>query len=138
LARVNQAHSVDRLHRLGVDFALSIDNVAGELLATQLLGEEYVEVEPEFRVSRVLARGLAGRHPWQLDELNRFGCKVVALVRAAKVMVSFDDDFAVREDDQLVLCGSPQSIDDYLDAHPESRPLVAEKPQVDLESPASS
>jgi len=118
MARVNQSQSVDRLHRLGVDFALSIDNVAGELLASQLLGEEYVEVEPEFRVSRVLAHGLAGQHPWQVEALVRFGCKVVAIARAGQVLVSFEPEFTIHANDQLFLCGSPQGIDAYLEAYP--------------------
>lgn len=122
MARVNQSHSVDRLHRLGVDFALSIDNVAGKLLAVQLLGEEYVDVEPELRVSRVLAPGLTGEHPWHVDALSRFGCRVVAVARESEVLVRFDPDFTIRDGDQLFLCGSPQSIDSYLEAHPESLP----------------
>ncbi len=122
MARVNQAHSVDRLHRLGVDYALSIDSVAGELLATQLLGEEYVDVEPELRVGRVRAAGLAGEHPWQLGELERFGCKVVALARNGEVLVSFDEDFRIQGEDQLFLCGRPEELDAYLDEHPEAQP----------------
>lgn len=122
IARVNQSQSVDRLHRLGVDFALSVDSVAGELLATQLLGEEYVEVDPELRVSRVLANGLVGQNPWKADLAERFGCKVVALVRDGNVLVSFDEDFTVQPSDQLFLCGSPEAVDAYLEAYPEARP----------------
>lgn len=122
MARVNQSHSVDRLHRLGVDYALSIDSVAGELLATQLLGEEYVDVEPELRVGRVRAAGLTGEHPWQLGELDRFGCKVVALARSGEVMVSFDANFRIQDDDHLFLCGRPEELDAYLDQHPEAQP----------------
>jgi Trk K+ transport system NAD-binding subunit len=122
MARVNQSHAVDRLYRLGVDYALSIDSVAGELLATQLLGEEFVDVEPELRVSRVLAHGLAGQHPWRLEAMERSGCKVVALARGSKVMVSFNDDFELQEDDELFVCGSPDSIDHYLEVFPKAQP----------------
>jgi len=123
IARVNQAQSVDRLSRLGVDFTLSVDNVAGELLAARLLGEEFVEVEPELRVSRVLADGLEDQHPWKVDLLSRFGCKIVALVRAGEVLVSFDEDFTIQGDDQIFLCGSPQSIDAYLEERPGAMPV---------------
>jgi len=122
MARVNQAQSVDRLHRLGVDFALSVDNVAGELLAARLLGEEFVEVEPELRVSRTRADGLEGNHPWHVDLLGRFGCKVVAVAREGDVLVHFTDDFALQTEDELFLCGSPQSINSYLQAFPQARP----------------
>jgi len=122
IARVNQAQSVDRLHRLGVDFALSVDNVAGELLAARLIGEEYVEVEPELRVSRALADGLEGNHPWHVNLLDRFGCKVVAVSRAGEVLVNFTEDFVLRADDEIFLCGSPQSINSYLQAFPRAQP----------------
>jgi len=122
IARVNQAQSVDRLHRLGVDFALSVDSVAGELLAARLLGEEFVEVEPELRVSRVLAAGLEGGHPWHVDLLGRFGCKVVAVARAGEVLVHFVEDFAIQANDEIFLCGSPQAINGYLQAFPQARP----------------
>ncbi|MGA9573300.1 MAG: NAD-binding protein [Lysobacterales bacterium] len=119
LARVNQAHSVDRLHRLGADFALSVDRVAGELLASRLLGEEYIEVEPELRVNRLQANGLEGQHPRRVELLERFGCKIVAVARSGEVLVEFDDNFLIQKDDEIFLCGSPQSIEVYLGEFPQ-------------------
>jgi len=124
IARVNQAQSVERLSRLGVDFALSVDNVAGELLAARLLGEEFVDVEPELRISRVLADGLVGLHPWRVDLLERFGCKIVAVARAGHVLVSFDEHFTIQADDQIFLCGSPQSVDSYFEDRPAAIPAA--------------
>lgn len=121
IARVNQAQSVDRLHRLGVDFALSVDSVAGELLAAHLLGEEFVEVDPELRISRTMASGLEGDHPWRVDLLGRFGCKVVAVARAGEVLINFEDDFSIQAEDEIFLCGSPQAINNYLQAFPQAR-----------------
>ncbi|MCW8925307.1 MAG: NAD-binding protein, partial [Xanthomonadales bacterium] len=122
IARVNQAHSVDRLHRLGVDFALSVDNVAGELLASRLLGEEYVEVEPELRVTRLHVHGLGGQHPRQADLLERFGCRIVAVARGGEVLVGFGNDFLIQEDDEIFLYGSPNSIEDYMKVYPQNPP----------------
>jgi len=124
IARVNQAHSVDRLHRLGVDFALSVDNVAGELLASRLLGEAYVEVEPELRVSRLHTEGLEGQHPRSVDSLEGHRCKIVAVSRGGEVLVSFDDDFAIQKGDEIFLCGSPESIDVYLQVFPQESALA--------------
>jgi len=120
IARVNKAQSVDRLHRLGVDFALSVDNVAGELLASHLLSEEYVEVEPELRVNRLRVRGLVGQHPWRVDLSERFGCKIVAIERGGEVLVDFEDNFSIQEGDRMFLCGSPQSIDAYVKVFPQT------------------
>jgi voltage-gated potassium channel Kch len=38
IARVNQSENVERIHRAGADFALSISQVSGEMLAHRLLG----------------------------------------------------------------------------------------------------
>jgi len=122
LARVNQDRSVERLHRLGVDFALSVGQVAGQLLAHHLLGEDYVSVEPGLKVVRIGPDGLIEQHPWRAGVRERTGCQVVAVARDGRVEVEFGDDFRITADDVLYLCGSAESLDAYLAVHPGARP----------------
>jgi Trk K+ transport system NAD-binding subunit len=42
IARVNRAENVERIYAAGADFALSISQVSGQLLAWRLLGKESV------------------------------------------------------------------------------------------------
>ena len=53
IARVNRAENVERIYAAGADFALSISQVSGQLLAWRLLGKESVAVDPELRVIKV-------------------------------------------------------------------------------------
>ena len=58
IARVNGAENVERIYAAGADFALSISQVSGQLLAWRLLGKESVAIDPELRVIKVSTRGL--------------------------------------------------------------------------------
>jgi Trk K+ transport system NAD-binding subunit len=122
LARVNQDRSVERLHRLGVDFALSIGQVAGQILAHHLLGEDYVGVEPNLKVVEIRAEGMVGHHPWRAGVREATGCQVVAVRRGDELQVEYDPDFRVDADDILYLCGAGEAIDAYFRAHPGARP----------------
>lgn len=122
LARVNQDRSVERMHRLGVDFALSVGQVTGQILAHHLLGEDYVGIEPKLKVVEVRSEGLVGSHPWRAGVREATGCQVVAVRRADEVLVKYDPDFLVDADDILYLCGDEQAIDAYFTAHPGARP----------------
>lgn len=122
LARVNQDRSVERLHRLGVDFALSVGQVAGQILAHHLLGEDYVGVEPNLKVVEVRSEGLVGNHPWRAGIRESTGCQVVAVRRGDEVQVEYDPDFRVAADDILYLCGAGEALDAYFKAHPGARP----------------
>jgi len=124
LARVNQDRSVERLHRLGVDFALSVGQVAGQILAHHLLGEDYVSVEPKIKVVEVRSGGLVGRHPWRAGVREETGCQVVAARRGDEVQVEFGPDFRIATEDVLYICGAGEAIDDYFSAYPDTRPQV--------------
>ena len=63
IARVNRAENVERIYAAGADFALSISQVSGQLLAWRLLGKESVAVDPELRVIKVSTRGLENITP---------------------------------------------------------------------------
>jgi voltage-gated potassium channel Kch len=51
IVRVKRAPNVARLNQAGADFALSVGQMAGEILAYHLLGEQAVAVEPELNLS---------------------------------------------------------------------------------------
>ena len=122
IARVNNAQTVKRLYQAGTDFALSIGQVAGQLLALQMLGEEYVSLEPGVKIVKVDGSAFAGQHPLATRMRNRSDVLVVALERDHQVIVEFDDDFKLADGDALFLCGAPAALDACLAVHPEIRP----------------
>lgn len=110
IARVNQAENVERIHRAGADFALSISQVSGQMLAKKLLGQEAVAVDPQLKVLKVAAGGLTGRAPAELGIRERTGCSVVAIERGEEVIVELGGDFRFRPDDAVYVCGSGTAV----------------------------
>jgi len=127
IARVNVPKSVDLLYRLGADFVLSVSEVAGQMLAHTLLGEEYVSVEPRLKIVKANAVEMVGEHPWQAGLRERTGCHMVAVERKGKVHVEFDDKFRIERGDSLYLCGMPEALDNFFAQFPQSCPELVGK-----------
>ncbi len=114
IVRVNRAPNVARLYQSGADFALSVGQVAGQILAYHLLGDHAVAVEQRLKFVRLAPGALVGLHPWGARVRERTGAAVVAVERNQNVFVKFDDAFQVRPDDVLLVCGTTGSLDQYL------------------------
>lgn len=113
IVRVLRTSNTTRLYRSGADFAISVGQVAGQILAYHLLGEQTIRVENRVKFIRVNAANLVGEHPWRCEVLERTGAKVVAVERKNEVLVEFDEGFVVRTDDTLYVCGSVNSLERY-------------------------
>jgi Trk K+ transport system NAD-binding subunit len=119
IARVNSAENLERIYVAGADFALSISQVSGQLLAMRLLGKESVTVDPELEVAKVSAHGLAHHHPKQSDLREKTGCTVVAVERGDELLVEFGADFAFRPDDAVYICGTAEAIQKFDQLYPQ-------------------
>ena len=119
IARVNIAENVERIFAAGADFALSISQVSGQLLAWRLLGKESVAVDPELRVVKVTARGLAGRRPAELAIREKTGASVVAVERGDDLLVEFGEEFRFAAGDAIFICGSSEATQKYSDLYPQ-------------------
>jgi voltage-gated potassium channel len=113
IVRVLRSPNTARLYRSGADFAISVGQVAGQILAHHLLDEQVINVETRIKFTRLSAGTLAGAHPWRSEAVDRTGAKVVAVERGDDVLVEFEDDFSVRPDDALFVCGSINSLEHY-------------------------
>jgi Trk K+ transport system NAD-binding subunit len=110
IVRVLRSANIARLYQSGADFAISLGQVAGQILGYHLLDEQAISVENRIKFGRVSAGALAGTHPWQNAALDRTGAKIVGVERGAEVIVEFDAGFRVRADDALFVCGSTNSL----------------------------
>jgi Trk K+ transport system NAD-binding subunit len=110
IARVNQAENVERIHRAGADFALSISQVSGQMLAKKLLGQESVAVDPQLKILKIAPDGLAGRNPAELALRERTGCSVVAVERGDEVIVDLGHGFRFQPEDAVYICGSNNAL----------------------------
>ncbi|HSN87708.1 MAG TPA: NAD-binding protein, partial [Thermoanaerobaculia bacterium] len=110
IARVNQADNVERIHRAGADFALSISQVSGQMLAKKLLGEESFSIDTQLKVLKVPTDGLQGQNPAALGIRERTGCSIVAVERGNDVLVQFGPDFRFQPEDAVYVCGSSGGV----------------------------
>jgi Trk K+ transport system NAD-binding subunit len=113
IARVNSAENVERIYAAGADFALSISQVSGQLLAMRLLGKESVTVDPELQVVKVSMRGLENHHPKRGDLREKTGCSVVAVERGDELLVEFGADFVFQRGDAVYICGSAEATQKF-------------------------
>jgi Trk K+ transport system NAD-binding subunit len=113
IVRVQRTRNTARLYRAGADFAISVGQVAGQILAFQLLGEQMVQVENRIKFIRQQAGAVVGKHPWRSEDLDRTGAKIVAVERAGDIIVEFDTDFVVQAEDVLFVCGSFSSLERF-------------------------
>ena len=113
VVRVLRTRNTARIYRAGADFAISVGQVAGQILAYQLLDEQAVQVENRIKFVRLSAGTLVGQHPWGHEELDQTGAKVIAVERERQVLVEFAPDFALRAGDALFVCGSLTSLERY-------------------------
>jgi Trk K+ transport system NAD-binding subunit len=110
IARVNQAENVERIHRAGADFALSISQVSGQMLAKKLLGQESIAIDPQLKILKIAPDGLASHNPADLAVREKTGCSVVAVERGDQVIVDLGSEFRFRPEDAVYICGSNNAL----------------------------
>ncbi len=120
IASVYLAENVARIQGAGVDFALSVSQVAGQLLAYHVLGE-MVSLQPRIKLVRVGAGRLAGKNPVTERIRERTGCTVVAVERDGQVAMDFPASFRLSPDHALYICGTTDAIARYHEEFPTSR-----------------
>jgi Trk K+ transport system NAD-binding subunit len=116
IARVNEADNVERIYTAGADFALSISQVASQMLVRRLLGEEAIEIDPVLRVQKVSGTPLAGRNPVELRIRERTSCSVVAVERGQDVICDLGPDFRFAADDAVFISGSDEAVRRFWEA----------------------
>jgi Trk K+ transport system NAD-binding subunit len=123
MAGVRQAENVSRIHRAGADFALSMSQVAGQLLSYHLLGQSAVSLEGKIKIVATAAGNFVGRPLLKHWIRDRTGCAVVAVERGEGIVVDFDETFEVRDGDIVYLSGTNETIQNYFQMFPETREI---------------
>ena len=135
LAGAARVENVKRMHSAGADFALSVGQVAGQLLVFHLLGQRAVALEAEIKLVETAAGNLAGQALETSRIRERTGCSVVAVERKDGVIVDFPKGFELEPDDVVFLCGTSETLAEYFRQFPETR--VTREMRVPLADDAS-
>jgi Trk K+ transport system NAD-binding subunit len=112
IACAELAGNVGRIQQAGADFALSVSQVAGQLLAHHVLGE-MVSQQTLIKLTKLAAGQLAGRHPLESGIRERTGCSVVAVERAGEIIMDIPPSFVLAEEDALYVCGTIKAFDRF-------------------------
>lgn len=132
MAGVRQAENVARIHRAGADFALSMSQVAGQLLSYHLLGQSAVSLEGRIKIVATGPGNFVGRPLMKHWIRDRTGCSVVAVERGEGIIVDFDERFEVRHGDVVYLSGTNETIQAYFRMFPETREMPIPRPNLGL------
>ena len=117
LACVSHVENADRVQRAGADFALSVSQVAGQLLVHHVLGE-MVSHKPRIKMVKLRPGPLAGQHPLSARIRERTGCSVVAVERSGDVIMEIPTSLVLEPEDALYICGTPAAFDRYYEEFP--------------------
>ena len=112
IASVSAVENVERIQRAGADFALSVSQVAGQMLSYHVLGET-VSLQPRIKLAKIPPGQLTGRHPLTAGIRERTGCSVVAVERRGEVLMDFPPAFELAAEDALYLCGTGNAFHRY-------------------------
>ncbi|MDA8016727.1 MAG: NAD-binding protein [Thermoanaerobaculia bacterium] len=113
IARVNRPTNIDRLHRAGADFALSVSQVAAQILAHRLLHRASFALGTELHILEVESEKLTGRLLHELAIRRRTGCSVVAIERGDEVITELGGDFVFQSGDRVYVCGHRADTDRF-------------------------
>lgn len=114
IVRAERTANVARLYQAGADCALSLGQIAGRTLSYYLRGEQAVAIDSRLRFIRVAPGLLVGGHPVRDRVRERTGAALVAVERGPGVIVDFEDDFLVRPDDSLLVCGTSPELSSFI------------------------
>ena len=119
IACAKLADNVGRIQQAGADYALSVSQVAGQLLAHHILGE-MVSQQTRIKLVKLAAGRLVGRHPLESGDHERTGCTVVAVERAGKIILDIPPSFVLAEEDALYVSGTAEAFNRYHEEFPAS------------------
>ncbi|MEM9593534.1 MAG: NAD-binding protein [Acidobacteriota bacterium] len=117
IARVNGADNLDRIHRAGADFALSVSQVSAQILGRRLLRRDALALGADLKILRAPAAGLGRSRVSALDIRRRTGCSVVAVERDGDVQTAIGPGFVFRGEDAVFVCGPRSATDRFLDVY---------------------
>lgn len=111
--------NVGRIQQAGADFALSVSQVAGQLLAHHVLGK-MVSQQARIKLAKLNIDRLAGHNPQEAWIRERTGCTIIAVERDSEVTMDIPSSFRLAEGDALYVCGTAKAFERFYEEFAES------------------
>ena len=114
LARVEEAPSIQKVHRAGADYVLSLGRVTGRLSASTVLDDrDVLSLDQQIEVVRSRAPRLVGRTVGEADVRETTGCTVIAIERGDGTITDIGPDTRIGADDELIVVGDDEGIREF-------------------------
>ena len=109
-ARMNELHTKSKARRAGADYVLSVPDIAGRLVALNVLREAVLSYDRQVEIVSVDAEELPGRSLEGVP-LRETGCLVVAIERDGAFLTDVPIESTLEPGDSVLVAGSDESID---------------------------
>lgn len=114
IARVSDVESIGKVYQAGADYVLSLPTVTGRMLFSMLvIGDDVLSTDTMYDIVRTKAPKLSGRTLKEANVRAETGCTVVAVERNSELITELEPSFEIFEDDQLIVVGSDDTINEF-------------------------
>ncbi|WP_418282287.1 potassium channel family protein [Halorubrum sp. DTA98] len=109
-ARMNERHTKSKARRAGADYVLAVPDIAGRLVALNVLREAVLSYDRQVEIVSVDAEELPGR---SLDGLSvqELGCLLVAVERDGTFLTDVPIESTLEPGDSVLIAGNDEAID---------------------------
>lgn len=116
IVRANDPSNVVNLYRAGAEYVVALPTITGRMTASLLIeGEDVLTPASQFELVRTEAPGLVGQSLGDADVRAQTGCTIIAAERNGELMIDLGPDFVVGAQDKLIVAGSKQAIQQFLE-----------------------
>ncbi len=105
--------NVKRIQQGGADLALSVSQVAGQLLTHHILGEMAAQQAHIRLVKRTVRPALAGLHPHNAPAVLDNQCRIIAIGRGDHTTLDLPLDYMLLESDEIYICGTVEGLKQF-------------------------
>lgn len=116
IACAELVENVSRIQQAGADFALSVGQVSGQLLAHHVLGQ-MVSQQARIKLARLGVGNLVGHHPLEQRIHELTACTVIAVERDGDVIMEIPAELTLTDGDQLYVCGTVEAFDQFYEEY---------------------
>jgi Trk K+ transport system NAD-binding subunit len=114
IARVNHSENENKARRAGGDYVLSLPDISGRMLASEVLREEILSYDRQLKIVRVGGMNYAGE-TLRDTRLGEADMVVVAVRRDDEVITDLGGGFVFEEDDEILVAGTDEKVDRIVD-----------------------
>ena len=114
-ARMNELYTKSKARRAGADYVLSVPNIAGRLVARNVLREAVRSYDRQVEIVSFAAEELPSRSLKEIP-LQETGCILIAVERDGAFRTDVSAEADIDPGDSVLVGGSDESIDAFQSA----------------------